>query len=67
MTPAQVAAKETTPIVNAVAHQRLSFTQEVPVTGFGWEKFGVLKQVIAYIIYFIFLLSLTPLATGHQQ
>ena len=46
---AQAAAKEATPEVKVVSHHRSSLTQKVPVTGFGWETFGVLKQVVAYI------------------
>ena len=62
--------------MKVVSHQRSSFTQQVPEIGFGWENFGVLKQVVAYIRggptqrinciinYFIFVVSLTPLAPG---
>ena len=35
--------------MKVVSHQRSSFTQQVPEIGFGWENFGVLKQVVAYI------------------
>lgn len=35
--------------MKVVSHQRSSVTQKVPVTGFGWENFGVLKEVVAYI------------------